>query len=226
MTQRVAVITGGLGVLGSALAQAARGRGWLTAVIDHAAAAPAPPESLVLAGVDLSDAEQATRAMAAVVERFGRLEALFNIAGAFRWITLADSDPGVWEMLFRINVQTAANASRAALPALKRSGAGRIVNVGAAAALKAEAGMGPYAAAKSGVCRLTEALAQELKDEGVTVNAVLPTIIDTPQNRADMPKADFSRWVAPAALAEVILFLGSEEAGAVTGALIPVAGRV
>jgi NAD(P)-dependent dehydrogenase (short-subunit alcohol dehydrogenase family) len=125
-----------------------------------------------------------------------------------------------------MNVQTTANAVRAALPALKASSSGRIVNVGALSAEKAAAGMGPYAASKAAVHRLTEALAEELKDAGVTVNAVLPSTIDTAQNRADMPKADFSRWVAPADLAEVMLFLASETARAVTGALIPVRGRV
>jgi NAD(P)-dependent dehydrogenase (short-subunit alcohol dehydrogenase family) len=131
-----------------------------------------------------------------------------------------------WHKLFLMNVQTAANASRAAIPHLRRSAAGRIVNVGANAALKASAGMGPYAASKAGVHSLTESLAEELKADGVTVNAVMPSIIDTPANRADMPKADFAAWVAPADLAAVMLFLASEEARAVTGALIPVTGRV
>ncbi len=139
---------------------------------------------------------------------------------------LEESAAADLEFLFRINVQTAVNAARAALPALKASPAGRIVNVGALAAEKAAAGMGPYAASKAAVLRLTEALAEELKDTGITVNAVLPSIIDTAQNRADMPKADFSRWVAPVDLAEVMLFLASEKAKAVTGAMIAVRGRV
>jgi NAD(P)-dependent dehydrogenase (short-subunit alcohol dehydrogenase family) len=125
-----------------------------------------------------------------------------------------------------MNVQTTANAVRAALPALRASPAGRIVNVGALSAENASAGMGPYAASKASVHRLTQALAEELKDVGVMVNAVLPSTIDTAQNRADMPKADFSRWVAPADLAQVMLFLASEKARAVTGALIAVRGRV
>ena len=125
-----------------------------------------------------------------------------------------------------MNVQTAANASRAATPYLRESAAGRIVNVGANAALKASLGMGPYAASKAGVHSLTESLAEELKADGVTVNAVLPSILDTPTNRADMPKADFASWVAPNELAAVMLFLASEAASAVTGALIPVTGRV
>jgi NAD(P)-dependent dehydrogenase (short-subunit alcohol dehydrogenase family) len=118
--------------------------------------------------------------------------------------------------MFRLNLATCANASRAALPHLLASGAGRIVNVGANAALKADAGMGAYAASKAGVHRLTESLAQELKGR-VGVNAVLPSIIDTPQNRADMPDADASAWVSPADLAAVMLFLASAEASAVTG---------
>ena len=127
--------------------------------------------------------------------------------------------------MYALNLMTALNACRAALPYLIESGAGRIVNVGAQSALQAASGFGPYAASKSAVHRLTESLADELKQKGVTVNAVLPSIIDTPGNRRDMPKADFDRWVAPADLAAVMLFLASDEAKAVTGALIPVTGR-
>jgi NAD(P)-dependent dehydrogenase (short-subunit alcohol dehydrogenase family) len=117
-------------------------------------------------------------------------------------------------------------ACKSALPHLVKSGTGRIVNIGAMGAVKAGAGMASYAASKAGVAKLTEALAEELKDRGVTVNAILPSMIDTPRNRLDMPDADFSRWVAPSAIAEVIAFLVSDAAAAVTGALIPVAGRV
>lgn len=229
---RVAVITGGFGALGQVVAAAALERGFNVAVLGHAKAPPPGlaetlgPNALVLAGVDLADEAAATAAMKAVTSRFGHIDALFNIAGGFRWIKIGDSHASDLDRLFRMNVQTTANAVRAALPALKASSSGRIVNVGALSAEKAAAGMGPYAASKAAVHRLTEALAEELKDAGVTVNAVLPSTIDTAQNRADMPKADFSRWVAPADLAEVMLFLASETARAVTGALIPVRGRV
>jgi NAD(P)-dependent dehydrogenase (short-subunit alcohol dehydrogenase family) len=128
--------------------------------------------------------------------------------------------------MFAVNVKTALFTSRAAIPFLKVSGHGRIINIGANGALKAGAGMGAYAASKSGVHRLTESLAEELKADGITVNAVLPSIIDTPANRAEMPKADFATWVAPRALAEVILFLASDAGAPVTGALVPVTGRV
>jgi len=227
---RVFAITGAFGVLGSALARAAAAQGHRLALIDYAADAPAGLPSggdvLVQAGVDLTDANAAGAAIDAVAERFGGLDALLNIAGGFKWETLAGGSMESWYSLYRLNVLTASNASRSAMPHLKRSAAGRIVNVGSNAALKAELGMGAYAAAKAGVHSLTQALAEELKDDGVTVNAVLPSIIDTPVNRADMPKADFSAWVAPDDLAAVILFLASEEARAMTGALVPVTGRV
>ncbi|MGH9651720.1 MAG: SDR family oxidoreductase, partial [Terriglobales bacterium] len=141
------------------------------------------------------------------------------------WQTVAEGDAKTWERMFALNLKTALNASRAALPHLIEA-KGAIVNVGANGATKAAAGMGAYAASKAGVARLTEALAEELKEHDITVNAVLPSIIDTPLNRADMPKADFAKWVQPAQLADVIVFLLSERARAVTGALIPVVGRV
>ena len=180
----------------------------------------------ILGGVDLTDSKAASSAIKAGFEAYGGLDALINIAGGFVWQTLEDGDPAAWNRLYQMNVSTAVNASRAAIPYLKQSKAGRIVNVGANAAIKAAGGMGAYAASKAGVHRLTESLAEELKADGVTVNAVLPSILDTPTNRQDMPEADFSAWVAPRDLAAVMLFLVSPEAQAVTGALIPVTGRV
>jgi NAD(P)-dependent dehydrogenase (short-subunit alcohol dehydrogenase family) len=227
---RVYAITGAFGVLGSAVARAAADEGARLALIDFADLAPpdmpSGPDVLVLGGVDLTDAVAASAAIDALADRFGGVDALLNIAGGFSWNTLETSLAEGWHRLFLINVQTAANASRAAIPHLRRSTAGRIVNVGANAALKASMGMGPYAASKAGVHSLTESLAEELKADGVTVNAVLPSILDTPTNRADMPKADFASWVRPEELAAVMLFLASEKASAVTGALIPVTGRV
>jgi NAD(P)-dependent dehydrogenase (short-subunit alcohol dehydrogenase family) len=128
--------------------------------------------------------------------------------------------------MYRLNLRTAVAATQAALPHLLRAGAGRIVNVGAIGAVKAANGMGAYAASKAGIAKLTESLADELKDRGITVNAILPSTLDTPKNRVDMPQADFTRWVTPLEAAEVIAFLVSDAARAVTGALIPVVGRV
>jgi NAD(P)-dependent dehydrogenase (short-subunit alcohol dehydrogenase family) len=230
MTGRVFAITGAFGALGSATAKAAAAQGARLALIDFAPNAPAGLPSgddvLVLGGVDLTNPAQAQAAIDAIVQRFSGLDALINIAGGFTWQLHEGGDAETWRRLFQMNVETAANAIRAALGPLKRSGSGRIVNIGANGAVKAGAGMGAYAASKAGVHKLTEALAEELKADGVTVNAVLPSILDTPVNRADMPDADHSAWVKPEELAAVILFLASEQASAVTGALLPVTGRV
>ena len=225
MSERVIAITGGHGVLGRAVVEAALADGLKVAVIDHASGQSAPDGVLELGGVDLTDPASAKAAIEAVFAHFGRLDALFNIAGGFVWQTTDDADPA-WAKMFALNVTTALNAARAALPHLKASPEGRIINVGANAALKSAAGMGAYAASKAGVHRLTESLAEELKDTSVTVNAVLPSILDTAQNRKDMPDADPAKWVAPADLARVMLFLASPDSRAVTGALIPVTGRV
>ncbi|MGN6519326.1 MAG: SDR family NAD(P)-dependent oxidoreductase [Dokdonella sp.] len=222
-------ITGGFGTLGAAVARVAAAAGAKVAAIDRADAAPpglADAGIATIGGADIADAAGARKAIDAAADALGGLDALVNIAGAFRWETLADGSLDTWDLLYRVNVRTAAAASQAALPHLRKSSAGRIVNIGANAATKAAAGIGAYAASKAGVMRLTEALAEELKDANITVNAILPSIIDTPPNRADMPNADFGKWVRPEQLAEVILFLVTDEASAVTGALVPVVGRV
>jgi NAD(P)-dependent dehydrogenase (short-subunit alcohol dehydrogenase family) len=226
MDGKVIVVTGALGALGKVVAEVALARGARVAGVDHAPSQiAAAPNRIELGGVDLSDAAQTGKAIGAVVAQFGRLDALINIAGGFAFEAVAEGDPKTWQRMYTLNVLTALNASQAAIPHLARSGAGRIVNVGAMGALQAGAGMGPYAASKAGVHRLTEALAAEWKGK-ITVNAVLPSTIDTPANRASMPKADFAKWVTPKELADVILFLASDAASAVTGALLPVGGRV
>jgi NAD(P)-dependent dehydrogenase (short-subunit alcohol dehydrogenase family) len=231
-TPPVVVITGAFGALGRAVAGAFTARGAQLALLD---VAPQPPvvirESLgaaplLFGSVDLTDMEATRRVMGATAMRFGGIDVLVNIAGGFRWEKLEDGDPETWDQLYAMNLRTAVVCCKAALPAMLDRGGGSIINIGAgAAAARAGAGMGAYTASKAGVQRLTESLSEEVKDRGITVNAVLPGVIDTPRNRADMPDADFSRWVAPAAVADVILFLASDAARAVTGASIPVFGR-
>ncbi len=229
---KIIAITGGFGSLGLVTARVLAERGARLALIGRGpapAAGTLPPtlaDACLLGNVDLGSQPAAQRAIDTVVERLGRLDALVNTAGAFRWETIADGQLDTWDRMYQTNVSTTLNASKSAIRHLIASGAGRIVNIGAAAAMKAGNGMGAYAASKAGVARLTEALAEELKDHGVTVNALLPSIIDTPQNRADMPDADFSQWVAPEQIGAVIAFLVSQDAQAITGALIPVTGRV
>jgi NAD(P)-dependent dehydrogenase (short-subunit alcohol dehydrogenase family) len=226
---KVVAVTGGFGNLGAAVARAAVAAGAKLALIDRAENSKAPPDlsqALALGGVDLGLADSAGQAIAQIIARFGRLDALVNVAGGFRWEKIEGAGIDTWDQLYQMNVRTAVNASQAALPHLLANANGRIVNVGALAAAKAGTGMGAYAASKAGIAKLTEALAAELKDRAVTVNAVLPSMIDTPVNRADMPDADFSRWVKADQIADLIVFLLSDRARAITGALIPIAGRM
>lgn len=240
LDSRIIVVTGGFGALGRAVAERLLAEGARVALLDRAPA-PAPVAdalhaggqpglALALGGVELSEEAACQAAYARVAEALGAVDGVVNVAGGFTWETVEGGALASWDRMYETNVRTAVASCRAALPHLLagRNGhmSGRIVNVGAAAALKAGMGMGAYAASKAGVARLTEALAEELKDRAITVNAVLPSIIDTAANRADMPDADFSRWVAPHKLAAVIAFLLSDEASALTGACIPVNGRV
>jgi NAD(P)-dependent dehydrogenase (short-subunit alcohol dehydrogenase family) len=207
--KRIAV-TGASGALGTVVLQALATAG--------ASAAGIPR------GTDLSDASVAAVALRTIAQKLGGLDALVNVAGGFGFGKLADGGAEPWELMHKSNLMTAVNATQAALPLLGANG--RIIYIGSASAAKAGVGMGPYAASKAGIEKLTEALAAEVKDRTITVNAILPSIIDTPANRADMPKADFSRWVQPQQIADLIVFLLSERASAITGALIPIVGRV
>lgn len=212
------VIAGGFGVLGRAVCADLVARGHAVAALDIAPA----PEGLggvALGGVDLADEAQVGAAYAATAEALGGLDGVVNVAGGFLWETLADGAIESWDRMYRMNVRTAAISCRAALPHLGEGGA--IVNVGAAAAAHATTGMAPYAASKAGVLALTQGLADELAPRGIRVNAVLPTILDTPANRRDMPDADTSAWVKPESAARVIAFLLSNEARSITGAGIP-----
>ncbi|WHZ09878.1 MAG: sorbitol-6-phosphate 2-dehydrogenase [Burkholderiaceae bacterium] len=224
---KTSAVTGGFGALGRAVGQVLVSAGAQVALLDRGNPPTGlPADALALGGVDLGEPDAANGALAKVAERFGGLDGLVNIAGGFAWEKIEGGSIATWDRLYAMNLRTAVLASQAALPLLLARSGGRIVNIGALAAGQAGAGMGAYAASKAGVARFTEALAEELKDRNITVNALLPSTLDTPANRADMPQADFGRWVAPSALAQVIVFLLSDAASVITGALIPVKGRV
>lgn len=220
---KTVVVTGGFGVLGRAVAAAAAAQHARVARVDlHPAGAPALPDGFDLGAVDITNPAQASAAINTIAAQTGGIDVLVNVAGGFIWQSFADGGPETWTRMYSVNVATTLTMTKAALPLLLTRPGARIINVGANAATRAAAGMGAYTAAKSAVARFTESLAEELAGQDITVNAVLPSIIDTPANRADMPDADFATWVQPEALADVILFLASPAARSISGALIPV----
>lgn len=231
---KVAIITGAAGNLGQAVARAFARSGARRVLVDRAPdrlarlypEAAGSDEVLLAQGYDLAEELDAKRLVDKALERFQRIDVLVNAVGGFAGgKALHEEDLSTWERMFRINLHTALNTCRAVLPHLLRQGAGRIVNVAARAALAGVPTLAAYCASKGALVRLSESLAAEVKDRGITVNCVLPGTIDTPQNRRDMPGADFSKWVAPEAIADVIVFLASDAARAVSGAALPVYGR-
>lgn len=215
------VVTGGAGVLGQAVAAEARAQGADVVMLD--VVSDFTSDIGETHSVDLTDAD----AVQACFDEIGSFDVLANIAGGFDMgPTVYETEDAMWDAMFNINVTTLRTVLRAAVPTLLAHGHGSIVNVGALGASRGVGNMGAYTAAKSTVMRLTEALSDEIKPQGINVNAVLPSLIDTPRNRADMPDADFSTWVDPKDLAAVVCFLASDAARAVHGALVPVTGLV
>lgn len=224
------LVTGACGNLGRAVAAAFAARGRKLALLDRdaaqlAAAFGADDADRIMLACDLLDAASVAAAVQRATAAFGPVGALCNIAGGFRM-----GDPvhltsdATWDFLMNLNVRTVLHTARAVVPGMLAAGRGAIVNIGAGAAARGGANMGAYSASKSALARITESMSAELREQGINVNAVLPSIIDTPENRKDMPKADPSKWVAPADLAEVIAFLCSPQARAIHGATLPVSG--
>ena len=225
MTNRTVVLTGAAGNLGRAVAGAFAEAGDSLVLLDLKRGALQDSDRQLVIETDLLDAGSVQAAVDKAVQRFERIDVLCNIAGAFRMGSpvheLSNKD---WNFLLDVNARTVLNTARAVVPVMLKAGGGKIVNIGAFAAQKGAAQMGAYIASKSAVIRLTETMAAELREKNINVNCVLPTIIDTPENRAAMPKADPKRWVAPQDLAQVIVFLASDAARAIHGAALPVTG--
>ncbi len=227
------LITGAAGNLGRAVAQAFAEQGANLALVDldetglKACAAYLPEGTAYeVIATNLLEAASVEAMRDAALEAFGKVDVLANIAGGFRMgPPLQDTPDRDWDLMMNLNARSVFYTCRALLPQMLERGSGRIVNISARAALQAKGRMGPYCASKAAAKTLTESLAMENKTTGITVNCILPGTIDTPQNRADMPDADFTSWVPPAAIADVILFLASDAARCVTGAAVPVYGR-
>ncbi len=227
---KTVLITGAAGNLGRAVAQAFAGQGARLVLVDlqanslHQSFGDENAQRLFVAA-DLLQPEQAGAAVHEAIERFGRIDILCNLAGGFRMgEAVHETSAATWDFLFGLNARTLLHMAQAVVPHMLAAGGGKIVNVGAFAAQKGAAQMGAYIASKSAVIRLTESMAAELREKNINVNCVLPTIIDTPENRASMPGADPARWVAPQDLAGVIAFLASDAARAIHGAALPVTG--
>lgn len=228
-TNKVIIVTGAAGNVGSALAKLLAFRGARIAAVDTdrdrleaVTGALEGSGHLALSGYDLTDAAASEALIAKVQTTCGRLDGVGTTVGGFAMAKLSDAALDQWDAMFNLNVKTTWNIYRAAVPAIRQSGGGALVAIGSAAGLRGSAEMAAYSATKSAVLRLTESLADELRGDRIRVNAVLPTTIDTPQNRASMPGADMSRWVQPSEVAEAMSFLLSSAASGVTGALLPV----
>lgn len=226
----VSLVTGADGNLGRAVVAALKARGDIVIATGlHEAAlreAFASDDVQVLAG-DLTQAAQAQRIVAAAIAAHGRIDVLCHLAGGFSMgPAVHETHDTDWDHLFALNVDSLRHVAASVVPAMQQAGGGAIVTVGANAAQRGGAGMGAYSAAKAVVQRLSESMAAELKDDDIRVNIVLPSILDTPQNRAAMPDANPADWVHPDDLAQVIAFLTSPASRAIRGAAIPVTGKV
>jgi NAD(P)-dependent dehydrogenase (short-subunit alcohol dehydrogenase family) len=227
---KVVMITGAAGTLGRAVAAAFAGAGASLVLVDVseaglAAAYPGEDARRLTLAADLMNAASAAKAVESALARYRRIDCLCNVAGGFKMGPAVHETPAeLWKLMLDLNAGTVLNMAAAVVPAMLAAGSGKIVNIGAGGGLKGGAKMAAYSASKSAVIRLTESMSAELRDRNINVNCVLPSIIDTPPNRADMPKADPKKWVAPEDLASVILFLCSDAARAIHGAAIPVNG--
>lgn len=231
---RVVVVTGAAGALGGAIADAFLAAGARLVLPDFAgdrlvarfAALRGKPDHVLAPGADLTDATGVTRLIDDAAVKLGGIDIVVNTVGGFRGgQPLHESPLADWDVMLQMNLRPTVLVCRAAIPHLLRRGhGGRIVNIGARPGASGVGGLSAYGASKAAVIRLTESLSEELKEKGITANSVLPSTIDTPDNRAAMPDADPARWVAPDAVADVVLFLASHGGRAVSGAAIPVYG--
>ena len=227
---RMVLVTGGAGVLGKSVAQWFEDHGARLGIIDYSeeiidGAWPSRREGDVFVACDLTSREACADAVRVVTEAAGGIDVLCNIAGGFMMgDPVHETSEATWDFLFDLNARSIVNMAAAVVPLMLEAGGGKIVNVAARAAREGAALMGAYTASKAAVMRLTESMGLELRERNINVNCVMPSLIDTPRNRQDMPGADFTKWVSPDDIAKVIGFLASEDARCVHGAGIPVDG--
>ena len=231
---RKVLITGGTGVLGSAVTKAYLAQGDTVAVTylfeeeveNFKTLNPELSEEVTFLFANVTEETDVQKTIQAFISKLGQLDVLVNIVGGFvGGIPTADLEESRWDFMMNLNLKSVFLCCKAVVPQMTERGYGKIINVSARAGLQGEAGLSAYCVSKGGVRTLTESLAAEVMDSGVNVNAIMPSIMDTPANREAMPDEDHDRWVAPADVAKVICFLTSEEATIINGAAIPVYGR-
>jgi NAD(P)-dependent dehydrogenase (short-subunit alcohol dehydrogenase family) len=175
---------------------------------------------------DLTDAASAAQLVDCVMQRFQRIDVLVHVMGGFSGAKpIAETDDATWDRMMNLNLRSGFNIFRAVIPRMRTAGQGRIVAIASRVAVEAPANIAAYGASKAGLVSLVRAAALENKDRGLAVNAILPSTIDTDANRKADPGADFSRWVPPANIADLVVFLSSDAAGQITGAAIPIYGK-
>ncbi|MDQ3012739.1 MAG: SDR family oxidoreductase [Acidobacteriota bacterium] len=233
-TDRVIVITGAAGNLGMATATAFAAAGARIAFVDRSPGRlpelfpelAGLPDHFIASPTDVTNADSVATSVEAIYQYFGRIDVLVNTAGGYRAGTPLHETPlGDWDFMLNLNARSVFVMCQSVIPKMLEGGYGKIISTSSRAAIGGEANHAAYSVSKTAVVRLTESMAAELKNAGINVNCVLPGMIDTPQNRAAMPDANFSKWVSPEAVADVILFLASNSARAINGAAIPVYGQ-
>jgi NAD(P)-dependent dehydrogenase (short-subunit alcohol dehydrogenase family) len=231
LEERVAIITGGTGALGKAVVSEFLREGAKvisTYIIDQelrGLLSTLKNQNLTLLKADVTREKQVAQVVKRTLKRFGRIDILVNIVGGFTYAKIQDTDEKTWDRMMNMNLKSVFLCSKAVLPQMIKQNYGKIINISSRPALKGVAGVGAYSASKAGVLNLTETIADEVRDYDINVNAILPSTIDTPANRRDMPEADFSKWVKPEEIARVMVFLASDDSRAVSGAGIPVYGK-
>ena len=233
LKDKVAIITGGTGALGRAVVSAFLQEGakvactyivdeelkGLSSIIEHY------KSNILFIKANVTKEEEVKKTIQETLEVFRRIDILVNIVGGFAYAKIIETDEKTWDSMMNMNLKSAFFCSKAVLTHMIKQNYGRIVNISSRPALKGSAGVGAYSASKAGVLNLTETIADEVKDYDINVNTILPSTIDTPANRRDMPNADFSKWVKPEEIARVIVFLASDDSKPISGAAIPVYGK-
>lgn len=226
------VVTGAAGALGCAVANHFKQQGAQVAHIDISLDLlgktfpnyASDKQNLYLAA-DLTDRASTARTIETILKTFDKIDVLANIAGGFTMgEAVHETSDQTWDFMFNLNTRSVLNTCAAVVPVMKKSKRGKIINIAANGAKQGAALMGAYVASKSAVWRLTESMALELRESNINVNCILPSLIDTPRNRSDMPNADYSKWVPTEEIAKVIAFLASDDAKMIHGAAVPVVG--